>query len=112
MPKFRKKPVIIEARRVPLWDERDNTLKYVDEIVALAAWCGGISHLMDPPPEFQEGIHIPTLIGTEVAQPGDWIIRGVQGEFSPCRFYPCKPDIFEAIYERVDSVEGRPYPIE
>ena len=39
---------------------------------------------------------IETLEGTMWAQPGDWIIKGVQGEF-----YPCKPDIFEATYEIV-----------
>ena len=39
---------------------------------------------------------IQTLEGDMYADPGDWIIRGVQGEF-----YPCKPDIFEATYERV-----------
>ena len=33
-----------------------------------------------------------------VVKHGDWIIRGVKGEL-----YPCKPDIFEATYERVDD---------
>jgi hypothetical protein len=37
---------------------------------------------------------IPTLEGTMAANPGDYIIRGVAGEF-----YPCKPDIFERTYE-------------
>jgi hypothetical protein len=32
------------------------------------------------------------------ASPNDWIIRGVKGEF-----YPCKPDIFEATYEAVEG---------
>jgi hypothetical protein len=41
-----------------------------------------------------ELILLPTLEGTMSASPGDYIIRGVQGEF-----YPCKPDIFEATYE-------------
>ena len=35
-----------------------------------------------------------TLEGQHIATPGDWIIRGVKGEF-----YPCKPDIFQATYE-------------
>lgn len=39
---------------------------------------------------------IETLEGTMVALPGDWIVRGVQGEF-----YPVKPDIFEQTYEVV-----------
>jgi hypothetical protein len=39
-------------------------------------------------------IEIPTLEGVMRANYGDYIIKGVQGEF-----YPCKPDIFEATYE-------------
>jgi len=41
-----------------------------------------------------------TLEGTMNASPGDYVIRGVQGEF-----YPCKPDVFEATYERVGESE-------
>ena len=41
-------------------------------------------------------LDIPTLEGVMTASPGDWIIKGVAGEF-----YPCKSDIFEATYERV-----------
>ena len=43
---------------------------------------------------------IPTLEGRMHATPGDWIIRGVQGEF-----YPCKPDIFEKTYEASEQAE-------
>lgn len=43
-------------------------------------------------------IMIPTLEGTMEAIPGDWIIKGVNGEF-----YPCKPDIFEKTYEKVEE---------
>jgi len=41
---------------------------------------------------------IPTLEGNMCISDGDWIIRGVKGEF-----YPCKPDIFEATYEKADE---------
>ena len=41
--------------------------------------------------------YIPTLEGDHNITEGDWIIRGVKGEF-----YPCKPDIFEATYEEAD----------
>ena len=41
-------------------------------------------------------IGISTLEGDMIAKPNDWIIKGVKGEF-----YPCKPDIFEATYEKV-----------
>ncbi len=40
---------------------------------------------------------IKTLEGEMIVSPGDWVIRGVQGEF-----YPCKPDIFDATYEAVN----------
>jgi len=41
-----------------------------------------------------DSIFIDTLEGTMEAKTGDYIIKGVKGEF-----YPCKPDIFEATYE-------------
>lgn len=44
--------------------------------------------------ETEKGILIHTLEGNVLASPSDWIIRGVAGEF-----YPCKPEIFEATYE-------------
>lgn len=78
--RYRKKPVEIEARLF--------TKGHGDEI---ASWCGGMygDHFADGP-----CVSITTLEGVMRALPGDWIIRGVHGEF-----YPCKPDIFEAIYE-------------
>ena len=42
------------------------------------------------------GVCIKTLEGTMTVNPGDWIVRGIQGEI-----YACKPDIFEATYEEV-----------
>jgi hypothetical protein len=84
MAKFRKKPVVVEAIRY----RGDNSA----EVEACAkslelAWpCGWV---------FDEiGITIPTLEGNMLAKGGDYIIRGVKGEF-----YPCKPDIFAATYE-------------
>jgi hypothetical protein len=86
MPQFRKKPVVIEARQL--------TREAGEE---LAAWSGGrwaslysrgdrgedISHIV-----------IPTLEGDHRADLGDWIIKGVKGEF-----YPIKADIFAETYE-------------
>jgi hypothetical protein len=77
--RYRKKPVVIEARHF------DPGRDY-DDACAVVAWCGGTAT--------DEGCDIATLEGTMTAVPGDWIIRGVQGEF-----YPCKPDIFEQTYE-------------
>lgn len=91
--KFRKKPVVIEAVR---WD--GSNLKEVIEFTGLhesvAQW---------PWEDYQklvweEGLKIFTLEGPLMASIGDWIIKGVKGEF-----YPCKPDIFEATYEQVEE---------
>lgn len=83
MGQFRKKPVQIEARLVTL-----RSRKHV------ADWCGGC--ILDT----TDGITIQTLEGVMRASMGDWIIKGVKGEF-----YPCKPDIFEATYEPIASSE-------
>jgi len=85
--KFRKKPVVVEAIR---W-----TGKNCDEIAeflrgVLLERLGFI--IQDAP------FTIVTLEGNHRADIGDWIIKGVKGEF-----YPCKPDIFEQTYEQVES---------
>jgi hypothetical protein len=53
--------------------------------------CGKCGYIM------QNHGWIDTLEGGHIVCPGDWIIKGIQGEF-----YPCKPDIFEQTYERVE----------
>lgn len=82
--KYRKKPVIIEAIQ---W-EGDN----VDDIYKFT------ESAFDRFIEFKDGgfVEIKTLEGIMTANPGDYIIKGVKGEF-----YPCKPDIFEETYEAV-----------
>jgi hypothetical protein len=84
--KYRKKPVVIEARQI-------NMLDY-DEACEIIGWCGGRPVTDETDDEHVAAI--ATLEGTMFADDGDWIIRGVQGEF-----YPCKPDIFDATYEAV-----------
>lgn len=79
MPKFRKKPVVIDAFQwtideVPLWWKAPGLDVQVETATGVAI--------------------IPTLEGRMRANPGDYIIKGVKGEI-----YPCKPDIFEATYE-------------
>lgn len=76
---YRKKPVVIEARQLSMENARD-----------LAYWCDGIVI------RHTTSVAIPTLEGSMIANEGDYIIKGVKGEF-----YPCKPDIFEATYEMV-----------
>ena len=92
MARFRKKPVVIEAVQF------DGTKDGANHALA---WIGGHgaaakrAHATKP----EAGIVIPTLEGDHLASPGDWIIRGVHGEF-----YPCKPDIFAKTYEPVAEV--------
>lgn len=90
MAKYRKKPVIVEAERFT--DENKNRVFtwirtsvepiFVDSLPAM---------------------RIPTLEGDMIARIGDWIIKGVKGEY-----YPCRHDIFVMTYELVeeDSSDG------
>lgn len=85
MPKFRKKPVEIEAFQLPPFGE-DPSPEMVDWLHQFDAnWIGEGGHIV-----------IHTLEGYMTANPGDWIIKGVKGEM-----YPCKSDIFAETYERV-----------
>jgi hypothetical protein len=91
---FRKKPVEVEAMQTapadPMVAEKDRE----EQNRLVAQW---ISNEGGDVVGFGvTGIDIGTLEGTMTASPGDWVIRGVQGEF-----YPCKPDIFAATYETV-----------
>lgn len=96
MAKYRKKPVEVEAIQLtennvievmkfanidintPCQKAEDYLDMYVNDIVP------------------KEGLDIETLEGTMKASIGDYIIKGVNGEF-----YPCKPDIFQKTYEEV-----------
>lgn len=81
---YRKKPVVIEARQFTGKNGMD-----------LLAWSKGVELEEDFTGDY---IEIKTLEGTMRADKNDWIIKGVKGEF-----YPCKPDIFEATYDEVKS---------
>jgi len=90
--KYRKKPVVIEAMQLG----RINAGEIVRWITE-----GGHKAVMRGGPgggSRDATVTIRTLEGDHLAQVGDWIIRGVKGEF-----YPCKPDIFEATYERAEE---------
>jgi hypothetical protein len=78
MKKYRKKPVIIDAVRFDPSGSNRNNIARLPNVVA----------------EPDGTLSIITLEGVMTAYPGDWIIRGIQGEI-----YPCKHDIFEATYE-------------
>lgn len=82
---YRKKPIIIDA--VQLTD---------NNIYSVKQWCGA-DFYSDPPSEVVTGLVIHTLEGDMIAPFGVYIIKGVQGEF-----YPCKLDIFQNTYEEVN----------
>lgn len=86
MIKYRKKPVVVEAIKYLREENIHETLDFVGESIFYDA-------------DMNE-YFIRTLEGNMKLSKGDYIIKGVQGEF-----YPCKPDIFEATYEEVNDDE-------
>ena len=89
--KFRKKPVVIEA--VQMTSEMRRNFGPFPEW-ALPRLRGHRTEKI----ENSERVIIATLEGDMEAKDGDWIICGVKGEV-----YPCKPDVFEATYEKVEE---------
>ncbi len=87
MAKYRKKPVIIEAIKF---------LNTAESLSALSEFIGDTIKVDHSNPD-KPTLKIDTLEGQHIASVGDYIIKGVKGEF-----YPCKPDIFKATYEKVD----------
>ena len=98
MKTYRKKPVEIQAMH---WD---GTAEGATSIVDWVIGGGGTTQYRCVDPKGCGGhndvgthvLRIETLEGPITASPGDWVIRGIQGEF-----YPCKPDIFAATYDEV-----------
>ena len=76
---YRKKPVTVVAMQYT-----GNNIKDIMEFVKNTAY-------VDP-----RGLVIRTLEGEHIASVNDYIIRGIHGEF-----YPCKPDIFVKTYEKI-----------
>jgi hypothetical protein len=85
--KFRKKPVVIEAFHYT----------GINDAFALGEWAKerGVFYWDD-----NNVLHVKTLEGEHIASDGDFIIKGIAGEF-----YPCKPDIFEKTYEPASQSE-------
>ena len=84
--KYRKKPVEVIAHQVGFDYDRD---------LEIMKWCGGTFEDDEESPIL---FYIETLEGKMAVMPEDYVIQGVEGEF-----YPCKPYIFEATYERVEG---------
>ena len=87
--KYAKKPVVIDAWQYsgPSTGEEKEI-----EIIKNLTGCEAIAK--------NGRIVLPTLEGEHVLSTGDYIIRGVKGEY-----YPCKPDIFELSYEKVEEIK-------
>ena len=84
--KYRKKPVVIEAMQFTN-ESKERVFNFVTCTCTPEYSYGGAPQLI-----------IQTLEGDMTADVDDWIIKGIKGEF-----YPCKPDIFEATYEPVEE---------
>ncbi len=101
MPRYRKKPVVIEAVQMTREKRQDNYdwPQWLHE-----AWNmdhddpGSVYPSMWPESNGDDKLKINTLEGSHIVNWGDYIVRGVQDEL-----YPCKPDIFEQTYEPVEE---------
>ena len=96
MPLFTKRPVTIEAVQLN-WRNWGAVCAFLDGVISENNPGRSSSEYSDTCGELGGPwieITIPTLEGDHIAKHGDWIIKGVKGEF-----YPCKPDIFAATYE-------------
>ena len=89
---FRQNPVVIEA--IQFADDADT-------ISNIHGFMGSDTTVVDYAAPDAPVVKIETLEGTMSAQVGDWIIKGIKGEF-----YPCKPEIFEATYSRYSEPVG------
>ena len=92
--KYKKKPIIIEAVQ---WNGYN--LKEIEDFVGKhLEWWYSDDPNKNPLDPFYTILKIETLEGDHLALGGDYIIKGVNGEF-----YPCKPDIFKKTYDLVDE---------
>ncbi len=87
MARYRKKRIVIDAVQFT-GSNRKEIVSFIEG--------PGFAFRIPAESEMYE-LQIFTLEGTMTARPGDWVIRGVKGEY-----YPCKPDIFEETYESVE----------
>jgi hypothetical protein len=100
--KYRKKPLVIEAVQLT-WQTWSDICEFIDPpFFGRGVYLDKENNIL---PTFQTsermGLEIKTLEGTMLAVQGDYIIKGIKGEF-----YPCKPDIFEATYEALPDTSA------
>jgi hypothetical protein len=80
--KYQKKPLVVEAIKYHIYNQL--------EIDKIKDFMGSVHHHPNG------DVYIDTLEGKMIARPGDWIIKGVKGEF-----YPCKSEIFDLLYDAI-----------
>lgn len=100
MPKYRKKPIVVEAFRYD-GDLIDINGNYYVPDWAIEAFEKDVL-FYDEHNDHPFELFIKTLEGINHVSVGDYIVKGTQGEL-----YPCKPDIFEQVYEEIDNVEAQ-----
>ena len=88
--KYRKKPVVIDAWQFTKENYKEGAPLFIRQAVDVGLWSQFGGDVI--------GGEIETLEGVMTISENDYIIKGVHGEF-----YPCKPDIFEATYEVVNE---------
>lgn len=94
--KYRKKPVLIEAKK---WNGNNiyEIVSFIENGIELKSKVDREKFMDYESIVKKEGLTIRTLEGLMKAEVGDYIIKGIKGEF-----YPCKPDIFEITYEKAE----------
>jgi hypothetical protein len=105
--RYRKRPVEIEAIQL-CWKNWSEVCDFLGNIIShknpgrsvptYSDRCGEEQGTNENTPGHYIELTVPTPEGDHIARHGDWIIKGVQGEF-----YPCKPDIFTLTYEEVPN---------
>lgn len=94
MPKYKKKPIVIEAEQLT-WSNWDNICDFVKLPWGPEGVRGVYTKDGVQTDEGENmGLIIPTLEGEMLAIENDYIIKGINGEY-----YPCKPDIFHKTYD-------------
>lgn len=97
MQMYRKIPIPVEAKK---WagGRDDELLDWLRDGGCDYTYHAGLSRISVPAEPLAPSLRIRTLAGVMEVTPGDWVIKGVAGEF-----YPCRGDVFESTYDVVED---------
>ena len=100
--KYRKKPIVVEAYQIKsvqdILHNKDEWPQWLKDAWKKELHEDGSMSAFKRPQAERTSLLINNHSGTVFVRDGDWIIKGIEGEF-----YSCKPDIFEATYEKVEG---------